>query len=252
MPTSQSGDFTRRKHYIPLESDPQVFTKLIHTLGASDSLEFQDVYSLDDPDLLSLLPRPVLGLVLIFPALDDYEKVWEEDKKTRPVYKGRGEDEPVIWFEQTIGNACGLYALLHCISNGSARGYLKPDSTISKLLKQVIPLVPTERALALEASQEVERAHAHAGNSGQTEAPDPNDSSIEHHYIAFVTSDLGAHRGAVYEMDGIKQGPLNTGVTLKEGEDLLGESGRGLIKAFIEREDGESIGFSLMALVKTG
>ncbi|KAJ3843132.1 ubiquitin carboxyl-terminal hydrolase, family 1 [Lentinula raphanica] len=245
---SQSGHCGRRKHYIPLESNPEVFTELIHTLGVSSSLSFQDVYSLDDPDLLSLVPRPVLGLVLTFPAMEDYDKVLDEDKKNRPNYTGSGENEPVIWFEQTIGNACGLYALLHCICNGPARQYLKPDSTMSNLLTKCVPLDPLERALALEASEEVEYAHAHAGKSGYTAAPDPRDN-VEHHYVAFVTSDK--QTGEVYEMDGMKQGPLKTEVTLKEEEDLLSEAGQKLIKKFIEREQGRSIGFSLMALVKT-
>ncbi|KAJ3774911.1 hypothetical protein FB446DRAFT_448346 [Lentinula raphanica] len=265
---SQSGHYGRRKHYIPLESNPEVFTELIHTLGVSSSLSFQDVYSLDDPDLLSLVPRPVLGLVLIFPAMEDYDKVLDEDKKNRPNYTGKGENEPVIWFEQTIGNACGLYALLHCICNGPARQYLsehlqyqfativihirvittEPDSTMSNLLTKCVPLDPLERALALEASEEVEYAHAHAGKSGYTAAPDPRDN-VEHHYVAFVTSDK--QTGEVYEMDGMKQGPLKTEVTLKEEEDLLSEAGQKLIKRFIEREQGRSIGFSLMALVKT-
>ncbi|KAF9074033.1 ubiquitin C-terminal hydrolase L3 [Rhodocollybia butyracea] len=239
----------RRKHYIPLESNPEVFTDLIHALGVDESLSFQDVYSLDDPDILSLLPRPVLGLVLAFPAVEDYDKIIEEDKKARPnAYTGKGEDEPVIWFEQTIGNACGLYGLLHCICNEPARKYIKPGSAIGKVLEACVPLDPTARALVLEASEEVEHAHAHAGKSGSTVAPLPEDD-VEHHYVAFVTS--SDQSGQVYEMDGVKQGPLKTNVSLKEGEDLLSESGKQLIRAFIEREHGQKFTFSLMALVKS-
>lgn len=82
--------------------------------------------------------------------------------------------------------------------------------------------------------------------SGNTVAPLPEDD-VEHHYTAFVSD----QSGNVYEMDGVKQGPLKTDVTLKEGEDLLGENGQKLIKAFIEREHGRNIGFGLMALVKS-
>ena len=57
-----------KNHYIPLESNPAVFTSLIHTLGVSPALSFQDVYSLDDPDLLACIPRPVLALILVFPS----------------------------------------------------------------------------------------------------------------------------------------------------------------------------------------
>lgn len=35
------------------------------------------------------------------------------------------EEEPVMWFRQTINNACGLYAILHAISNGEARKYIR-------------------------------------------------------------------------------------------------------------------------------
>lgn len=131
----------------------------------------------------------------------------------------------------------------------------EPNSTISNLLQKCVPLDPLARALALEASEEVEYAHGHAGRSGDTVAP-PAEDTVEHHYVAFVTSRPKITNGAeasevtVYEMDGMKQGPLDTGLRLKEEDDLLGEAGKTLIKAFIERED-QSIGFSLMALVKT-
>lgn len=43
--------------------------------------------------------------------------------------EGEGEEEeeeaPVMWFRQTINNACGLYAILHAISNGEARKYIR-------------------------------------------------------------------------------------------------------------------------------
>jgi ubiquitin carboxyl-terminal hydrolase L3 len=30
----------------------------------------------------------------------------------------------VVWFKQTINNACGMYAVLHALSNGSCRRFL--------------------------------------------------------------------------------------------------------------------------------
>lgn len=109
-----------RKHYIPLESDPDIFSNLIQNLGVQ-GYEFQDVLSLEDPDLLAFLPRPVVGLVFIFPPSDPHEKHWEELEDAREVYEGKGDGEPVIWFSQSIHNACGLYALLHAVSNGIDR-----------------------------------------------------------------------------------------------------------------------------------
>src|SRR5690349_11677049 len=90
----------RRKHYIPLESNPVVFTQLIRTLGVSN-LEFQDVYSIEDLDLLALLPRPVLALILVFPTTEAYVRQSAEAEAERKVYTGKGDDEDVIWFRQT-------------------------------------------------------------------------------------------------------------------------------------------------------
>lgn len=112
-----------RKHFIPLESNPEVFTKLIHSLGVSESLEFQDVLSLDNADLLAF-PRPVRALILVFPTTDAYEmRVREEDTRVEP-YEGNEADGDVLFFKQTINNACGLYAVLHAVCNGGAMAEL--------------------------------------------------------------------------------------------------------------------------------
>jgi ubiquitin carboxyl-terminal hydrolase L3 len=113
-----------RKHYIPLESNPDVFTHLIHKLGVSTSLAFQDVLSIDDLDLLAFVPRPVLALILVFPTSDTYERQKAKEEALVQAYSGSGKDENVIWFKQTINNACGLYGILHSVSNGDARQYI--------------------------------------------------------------------------------------------------------------------------------
>lgn len=108
-----------RKSYIALESNPDIFTELAHNLGV-EGVEFHDIMSLD-PEMLQFIPRPVLALILAFPADDLYHEQVAERQKDMPAYDGKGEDEPTIWFAQTINNACGLYAILHALSNGIER-----------------------------------------------------------------------------------------------------------------------------------
>lgn len=96
------------KHYIPLESDPQIFTDLMHDIGVSRSLRFTDVWSLDAVELHDF-PRPVHALILVLPSCPAYEKQKTQQNEA-------GSDE-VIWLKQTINNACGLYAILHCVCN---------------------------------------------------------------------------------------------------------------------------------------
>jgi ubiquitin carboxyl-terminal hydrolase L3 len=118
--STDSGQ-TYSKHFIPLESSPEIFTELAHNLGLSVLLEFQDVLSLDDADPLALLPRPVYGLILVFPTTEAYEqRVEQEDAKVESFQESKQNDD-VVFFKQTINNACGLYAILHAVCNGHAR-----------------------------------------------------------------------------------------------------------------------------------
>jgi len=94
---------------------------LVHKLGLSLELSWHDVYSLDDPSLLSFVPRPTHALLLVFPVSKAYEKSRSEEDSGLPEYKGSGKDEEVLWFKQTIGNACGLMGLLHAACNGMTK-----------------------------------------------------------------------------------------------------------------------------------
>lgn len=124
MSAAEEPKLRVRKHFIPLESNPTVFTDLIHRLGVSTSLGFADVLSLDEPDLLAFIPRPTLALILVFPTLDKYQAAKAKEEAARPKYTGSGADEDVIWYKQTINNACGFYGILHAVTNGDARDYI--------------------------------------------------------------------------------------------------------------------------------
>lgn len=114
-----------KKLYLTLlalpENNPEVLTTLIHRLGLSTSLSFHDVFSLDDPSLLSFIPRPALALLLVFPVSATYESLREAEDSPLPQYSGHGPEEEVLWFKQTIRNACGMMGLLHLAVNGGAR-----------------------------------------------------------------------------------------------------------------------------------
>ena len=79
------------KHYIPLESDPEIFTELMHDLDVSRSISFIDVWSLED-DTLASIPRPVLALILVLPSCPAYEAQTIKRQTTR-----NANDGNVIW-----------------------------------------------------------------------------------------------------------------------------------------------------------
>lgn len=109
------------KDFVALELDPEQFTELIHSLGASQSLSFQEVYSIDDPNVLSFVPKPIHALILILLIPPAYEKEVAVEDSNAEVYKATGK---TIWLFQTINNACGLYAILHAIANSEAKHFL--------------------------------------------------------------------------------------------------------------------------------
>lgn len=240
-PTGTEG----KKAFVPLENNPEVMTSLVHELGVR-GLEFHDVFSLDDPSLLAFLPRPALALLLVFPVTSTYEKHRHDEDASRPEYNGSGEGEEVVWFKQTIRNACGLIGLLHSVTNGVAREHIGEGSDLDKLLKEAIPLKPIERAELLYGSKALEAAHQTAAQKGDTAAPAAG-TSIDLHFVAFVKN----KSGDCWELDGRRRGPLNRG-SLGPADDVLSEKGQELgVQAFLKREEeagGGELRFSVVML----
>jgi ubiquitin carboxyl-terminal hydrolase L3 len=99
------------KHFIPLESDPAIFTSLMHELGVPKSFKFIDIWSLEANQLHNIRSKtqnPIEGLILILPDCPAYA----EQTMEHSIPQG-----DTIWLQQTINNACGLYAILHCVCN---------------------------------------------------------------------------------------------------------------------------------------
>lgn len=224
-----------------------MFNSLCHGLGLSDKIAFHDVYSIDDPDLLSFVPRPAFALLLVFPVSNTYEQFRMHEDHDKSEYDGSGPEEDVIWYKQTIGNACGLIGLLHGVSNGQARSFIAPDSSLAELLKQVIPLKPVARADMLYESQALEMAHQTAAAGGDTAAPSAEDN-VDLHYVCFVKS---TKTNRLWELDGRRKGPLERG-QLSPDEDVLSEKALDLgVRTFLKREiegGGGDMRFSLIAL----
>lgn len=222
-------------------------SSLLYKLGLSNLLAFHDVYSIDDPDLLAFVPRPAHALLLVFPVSITYEQFRMREDADKDEYNACGPEEDVVWFKQTIGNACGLIGLLHGVSNGPARSFITSDSSLAKLISDAIPLKPTERADLLYESQDLETAHQSAAAGGDTSAP-PADEGVDLHYVCFVKS---SKTNRLWEMDGRRKGPLDRG-QLGLDEDVLSEKALDLgVRSFLRREaeaGGGDLRFSLIAL----
>jgi ubiquitin carboxyl-terminal hydrolase L3 len=233
-----------KKMFTMLENNPDVINSLATSLGLDDSLCFYDVYSLTDADLLAFIPRPVYALLVIIPLTPGWARAIEAEDADKAEYGGKGETEPVLWFKQTIGNACGGIGLVHCLLNGEASQHIRPGSTLDTIRQEAVPKSMWERAKVLEDSVAFEQAHAAAAQQGDT-ATTSGDGQGQH-FVAFVK----ARDGHLWELEGGRKGPLDRGA-LADDDDVLSaaavEKGLGRIMG-MGMEEGADVRFSAIAL----
>jgi ubiquitin carboxyl-terminal hydrolase L3 len=229
------------------ENNPEVMNHLAYKLGLSRDLAFYDVYSLHDPSLLAFIPRPAYALLAIIPMTKAWKNSREAEDGPLEMYSKAGLEEPVVWFKQTIGHACGSIGLLHCVCNGPAVDMITPGSDLEKLLKAAVPLKMADRANLLSESEPFYLAHEAAAAKGDTKLPSIGASEkLGQHFVAFVKS----KDGHLWELEGTRKGPLDRG-TLGENDDVLSEKALkvGLERLMnIEREAGGDLRFSCIAL----
>jgi ubiquitin carboxyl-terminal hydrolase L3 len=240
-----------KKMWTVLENNPEVMNHLAQDLGLDmKALSFYDVYSITDPDMLDFIPRPAVALLVIIPLTPTWNEARTTEDQDIPEYEGKGDAEPVIWFKQTIGNACGSIGLVHCLLNSEAAEHIQTSSTLDKIRHDALPKPIWERAKVLEDSDAFEKAHADAVKLGDTAPPATiGEDHSGQHFVAFVK----AKDGHLWELEGGRKGPLDRGV-LKEDEDVLSpaalEKGIGRLMR-IESEKGGDLRFSVIALAPT-
>lgn len=226
---------------------------LAKKMGLSDDLEFYDVCSLDEPDLLAHIPRPVYALLVIVPLTP----AWKQDREAENAALGEPAsyydggaagtgDTPIIWFKQTIGDACGSYGLLHCAINGATSKFILPGSTYEKLRNDAMPLAKDERAQMLYDNMAFEEAHKSVAGLGDTLAPPVGSGEDTGYFMAYVKAN-----GHLWELEGSREGPLTRG-KLAEEEDVLSPRALELgLKRIIKLDldaGGQDLRFSCIAL----
>jgi ubiquitin carboxyl-terminal hydrolase L3 len=196
------------------ENNPEVMNQLATTLGLSSELQFYDVYSLDELELLSDIPRPVLALLVVIPLTSAWDRSRKAEDANKVLYTGCGPEEPVIWFKQTIGHACGSIGVLHSVINGPAVDFIRPDTDLATIRSLAIPLDMTKRAEMLYNSRPFELAHKSVEQAGDS-AADLTGEREGGHFVSFVKSG-----GKLWELEGSRMGPLERG-DLSDDEDVL-------------------------------
>ncbi|KJA22710.1 hypothetical protein HYPSUDRAFT_54802 [Hypholoma sublateritium FD-334 SS-4] len=231
-----------KKIFGILENNPDVMNPLAARLGLSPALAFHDIYSLTEPDLLALVPRPAHALLVTIPMTPAWRRAREEEDAGKGDYEDVGDD-PVLWFQQTIEHACGSIGLLHCVLNGTPAAHILPDSELARIRKDALPKTMVPRARVLEESEFYEAAHRDAAQQGQSDVP-----PVEHnHFVAFVKGT----DGHLWELEGSRKGPLDRCI-LAENEDMLSEkalnAGLRRVMEIEKNDEGGDLLFSCIVL----
>ncbi|XP_059502476.1 ubiquitin carboxyl-terminal hydrolase isozyme L3 [Stegostoma tigrinum] len=208
-------------------------------LGLLPTWQFGDVFGMD-PELLSLVPRPVCSILLLFPVTEKYE-AFKQEEEAEIKAKGQKVDPQVYFMKQTISNACGTVGLIHALANNRDKLEFEPNSVMKKFLDYSSSLSPEEKAKYLEKDESIRVTHEFSAQEGQTEAPSL-DEKVDLHFITFVNVD-----GYLYELDGRKPFPINHGTT---SADCFLEDAVEVCKKFMQR-DPDELRFTVVALHKS-
>ncbi|KAL9541177.1 hypothetical protein MBANPS3_009266 [Mucor bainieri] len=219
------------QRWVPLEANPEI----IHKAGVDPKYNYVDVLGFD-PELLAMLPPHVEAVVFLFPITEAYEK-FKDEEEAHLIKLEQSISPDVVFFKQTIANACGMIALLHSVASNDDE--IVGPGLFNDIIEQAKNMSMDERVELLENSKELAQLHASAATEGQTAAP-CSDDSIDLHFICFIEVDQH-----LYELDGRKLFPINHGKCTN-----LVESATKVMKQYMARDPNET-NFNAIALCKT-
>lgn len=213
-----------------IESDPGVFTELIHDFGVN-GLQVEELWSLDAEEFKNL--GNVHGLIFLFK--------WVKDDESRPVVQDN-RTERIFFAKQVIQNACATQAILSILLN-IEHPDLELGSTLSEFKEFTQSFDAYNKGLALSNAAQIRTVHNSFSRQTLFEMDNSKNQKDEdvYHFISYIPID-----GRLYELDGLKEGPIDLGeIGSKNWLDVA----RPVIEKRIQKYSEGEIHFNLMAVV---
>ncbi|KAK9871524.1 hypothetical protein WA026_012895 [Henosepilachna vigintioctopunctata] len=215
-----------------IESDPGVFSELIREFGVK-GVQVEELWSLDGDQFENL--KPMHGLIFLF-------KWTKDDNPAGSVVQDNRLDK-IFFAKQVIENACATQAILSVLLN-CRHPDLKLGQTLTELKEFCQGFDANMKGLTISNSPVIRSVHNSFARQQLFEF-DPsmsNKNEDAFHFVGYVPID-----GRLYELDGLKSGPIDLGVIPVDSEwtDVV----RPIIEKRIQKYCEGEIHFNLMAIV---
>ncbi|KAL8450241.1 hypothetical protein Emed_002598 [Eimeria media] len=268
----------QQQRWLPLEANPDVLQPYLEALGGpregppsttggggSSLLRFEDVVCLEPWAFDMLECTDTVALLLLFPLLKETD---EQERKMLPMPELQQQHDnelqwaaaavaaagaattaaadataaaaAVLLSSQTVPNACGTVALLHCAANLDKDKFPLPtDGFIATFLKETAGLDGASRGAALEASSRLAALHVSHQERGQTAAAAAADT--DSHFSCLIP-----WKGFVVELDGRKEKPI---IRAKfEHPQTFAQAAAEVIQEQFVKPRGEDMHFAVLAV----
>lgn len=225
--------------WCTIESDPGVFTQLCEEIGVK-GVQFEEIYSLGPEAFMSLDVEKIYGLVFLFK--------WQSESDPRPTVDAA--DHGLFFAQQVIHNACATQAILSTLMNVAS---LDLGPHLKEFKEFTANLDPQMKGLAVSNSEPIRKAHNSFRQHSSFEIVHEKDEKGDaFHFIGYI-----CHNHKVYELDGLKNGPVFIG-DVPEGVPWV-EKAREEVQRRIEAytskaastgaEESVELRFNLMAII---
>jgi len=214
-----------------IESDPGVFTELIQKFGVA-GVQVEELWSLDKENFVEV--KPVYGLVFLFKWTPDSDPAGSVVQDSRL--------DSIFFAKQVINNACATQAIMSVLMNIEDTN-VTLGTTLKEFKEFCGALDPETKGLALSNSEQIRSVHNSFARQTlfefDSKKADKDDDVF--HFVSYVPIN-----GRIYELDGLKAGPVDHGPAGDDWTDAV----RPIIEARMMKYTQGEIHFNLMAVIQ--
>ncbi|XP_056011366.1 ubiquitin carboxyl-terminal hydrolase isozyme L5-like [Ostrea edulis] len=215
-----------------IESDPGVFTELIRGFGC-EGIQVEELWSLDASSFENL--KPVYGLIFLFK--------WQPESEPEGSIVQDSRVEKIFFAKQVINNACATQAIISVLLN-CPESEVKLGHTLTQFKDFAQAFDPALRGLTLSNSDTIREVHNSFSRQQMFEFDEKSAKKDDDvfHFVSYIPID-----GRLYELDGLKEGPVDLGAVPADTDWL--DVVRPVLEKRMQKYSTDEIHFNLMAIV---